>query len=289
MSGLLWSVPPIARNTFREAVRQPVFWIIVFVTIGLMWLTANIPLWTIAGAGENERMAKDIGLATVTLCGLLVAVFASSSVISDELEKKTALTVLSKPVTRGQFVLGKYIGIALVVLLACAIVGAILIVFTSWYVIGPREGEYVDHPDANVRHELIQRIRRDRIVAAHTIAQGTVLSYLQVMLLASVSVAISTRAPMVVNVTSCVVLFIVGRMADWMRSLIPGDGAVLKKVWAVAYSILPNLDNTYAQMTLAQGRTVSWEYMGWVTLHAGIYAVGALLLATYLLRRREIA
>jgi len=210
-------------------------------------------------------------------------------VISDELEKKTVLTVLSKPVTRGQFVLGKYIGIALAVLLACVIVGAVLAVFMSWYVIGPREGESLDNPDANVRHELIQRIRRDRIVATQTIAQGTALSYLQVMLLASVSVAISTRAPMVVNVTACVLLFIIGRMADWMRSLIPGDGAVLRKLWAVAYAILPNLDNTYAQMTLAQGTMVSWSFMGWVTLHATLYAIGLLLFATYLLKRREIA
>ena len=106
------AVVPIARNTFREAVRQPVFWILIFMSLLLLWVTSNLPLWTITGRQDDEKLAKDIGLATVTMCALMVALFACSSVISEELDKKTAMTVLSKPVTRGPFGVGKELGMA---------------------------------------------------------------------------------------------------------------------------------------------------------------------------------
>lgn len=293
------AVVPIAKNTFKEAVRQPVFWILIFMSLLLIWVTANLPLWTITGNQDDEKLAKDIGLAALTMCALLVALFACSSVISAELDSKTALTVLSKPVTRGQFVVGKYLGIALLVLLACAIVGAVLIAFICWYKVGPREGEYLDHPDEGVRSAVMERIRRDRMIVAQTITQGTVLSYLQVMLLSAVAVAISTRVGMVINMTVCIFLFVIGHMADWTRSLIEhafdggriteGGSRILVVIWKVVYAILPNLDNTQAQMTLAQGRLLSGGYLGWALVHSVLYIVAALLFGTWLLRRREIS
>ena len=289
---------PVAGNTFRETVRQPVFWIIVLVSISLIWLTSCLPLcWTSVGLATTEVMAKDIGLATVTMCGLLVALFASSIVVSDELEKKTALTVLSKPVSRSQFVIGKFLGIAVAVTLACLLAGTILVIIVCINVIGPHEGEHLDHPDESVRHELIHRIRRDQWLAAKTIAQGTYLSVLQVMFLAAISVAIATRATMVVNLLVCVVLFIVGRMANWLKSLIHGPpdggsvsgGGVLDVIWSVAYAILPNMDNANAQMTLAGGQLLSDRFIALTTLYTALYVVGILLVACALLKRREIA
>lgn len=303
---LAYNFLPIAGNTLRETVRQPVFWIIIFLSIGLMWLTSRLPLWTIGGLEADEVMAKDIGLASVTLCGLLVALFASSSVVSDELEKKTALTVLSKPVSRSQFVVGKFLGIALAVAMACLISGAALLIVLCVNVIGPREGEYSDHPDDTVVHELEGRIRRDQKLAAVTIAQGTLLSFLQVMFLAAISVAIATRATMVVNLSVCVMLFMVGRMANWLRSLIHGPpdvqsalagatdaaaetgGGLLKVVWSLAYSILPNMDNANAQMTLASGQILGARFLTLTTVYTALYVVGILLVACALLKRREI-
>jgi len=298
---------PVAGNTFRETVRQPVFWIIIFVSIGLMWLTSRLPLcWASVGLATTEVMAKDIGLATVTLCGLLIALFASSSVVSDELEKRTALTVLSKPVSRSQFVVGKFLGIAVAVGLACLVAGVALVIILCMNVIGPHEGEHIDHPDDSVRHELKQRLDRERWLAFKTISQGTYLSFVQVMFLAAISVAIATRATMVVNLSVCIVLFMVGRMANWLKSLIHGPpdvgsalagatnaaadagSGVLKVIWSVAYAILPNMDNANAQMTLASGQVLSARFLGLTTLYTALYVIGILLVACALLKRREI-
>jgi len=303
---LAYNFLPIAGNTFRETVRQPVFWIIIGVSIFLMWLTSRLPLWTISGLAADEVMAKDIGLAAVTLCGLLVALFASSSVVSDELEKRTALTVLSKPVSRSQFVIGKFVGIALAVALACVLAGASLVIVLCLNVIGPREGEVADHPDDSVRHELHKRLARERWLAGKTIAQGTYLSFVQVMFLAAISVAIATRATMVVNLSVCIVLFMVGRMANWLKSLLhsPPDfspalaeasdagakagSGFLKVLWSVAYAILPNMDNANAQMTLSTGQLLTGRFMGLTTLYTALYVIGILLVACALLKRREI-
>ena len=88
-------------------------------------------------------------------------------------------------------------------------------------------------------------------------------------------------------------------MADWTRSLIEhafdggriteGGSRILVVIWKVVYAILPNLDNTQAQMTLAQGRLLSGGYLGWALVHSVLYIVAALLFGTWLLRRREIS
>lgn len=107
----------IARNTLVESIRQPVFFILVMVS-GLMQLGNNFFSAYSMGysdsaevSGDN-KLLLDIGLATVLVCATLLAAFLATSVVSREIEQKTALTVVSKPVGRPLFVVGKYLGIA---------------------------------------------------------------------------------------------------------------------------------------------------------------------------------
>ena len=98
----------IARAASKEAVRQPVF--ILMLTIALIILVVNtfLPFFSL---GEDIKMLKDCGLATILICSLLLAVWTSSTSIAEEIEGKTAMTLLSKPINRRQFIVGKYLGI----------------------------------------------------------------------------------------------------------------------------------------------------------------------------------
>lgn len=107
----------IARNTLVESIRQPVFFILVL-ACGIMQAANNffsaysMGFSDSAEVSGDNKMLLDIGLSTVLVCATLLAAFLATSVVSREIEDKTALTVISKPVGRPLFVIGKYLGIA---------------------------------------------------------------------------------------------------------------------------------------------------------------------------------
>lgn len=113
----------IARNTFLESVRQPIFFIMVLLC-GLLqlfntWTTAFSMGYTdTAEVSGDNKLLLDIGLATTFVCAMLLAAFIATAALSREIENRTVLTVVSKPVARPAVVLGKYLGIAGAMLLA---------------------------------------------------------------------------------------------------------------------------------------------------------------------------
>lgn len=113
----------IARNTFVESVRQPIYFIVVAM-VGILqlfttWASAFSMGMTESGevSGDNKLML-DISLSTIFVAGMLLAAFLATAVLSREIENKTVLTVVSKPVGRPTVVLGKYLGVAAAIFIA---------------------------------------------------------------------------------------------------------------------------------------------------------------------------
>ena len=104
----------IFRNTFFESIRQPIALVLLVVaTLGLIFsnLLAGFTM------EDDQRMMIDLGLSTVFICGTLLAAFIATNVLNREIENRTALTVISKPVSRPLFVVGKFLGVAAALLL----------------------------------------------------------------------------------------------------------------------------------------------------------------------------
>lgn len=99
----------IIRNTFFESIRQPI--VLVMLVIASVFLILSNPLAAFT-MDDDQHMLIDIGMATVFLCGTLMAAFVATGVLTREIENKTALTVISKPVSRPLFVIGKFLGVA---------------------------------------------------------------------------------------------------------------------------------------------------------------------------------
>ena len=104
----------IARAAAKEAIRQPVFPLLLVVALVMLVFNTFIPFFSL---GEDVKMMEVCGLAMLLICGMFLAIWTSSMSISDEIEGKTAMTMLSKPVNRRQFILGKFLGIQTAVLL----------------------------------------------------------------------------------------------------------------------------------------------------------------------------
>ena len=99
----------IIRNTFFESIRQPIMLVVLMIATIAIVLANPLAAFTME---NDQRMLIDMGLATVFICGCLLAAFIATNVLGREIENRTALTVISKPVPRPLFVLGKFLGVA---------------------------------------------------------------------------------------------------------------------------------------------------------------------------------
>jgi len=137
----------ICKNTFVQTVRQPVYtWMLL---VAVMILVGSLPITNWAMATEyrdsNQRMLEGLGLGTLLVCGLIVASLSASSVLAREIEDKTALTVISKPVSRPMFVMGKFTGVAGAVMLFFYIAGLVYLM-TLRHKVVPAAYHKIDWP-----------------------------------------------------------------------------------------------------------------------------------------------
>lgn len=103
------TVLAIARNAFLESIRQPIFGLLVLAGIAALVLNVNLAAFTL---DDDDKLLVDLGLSTLFLCGLLLAAFTATSVLTREIDNRTVVTVVSKPVPRPAVVAGKYLGVA---------------------------------------------------------------------------------------------------------------------------------------------------------------------------------
>src|SRR5438445_5199205 len=100
----------IAFNTFREAVRDRGLYNLVYFAL---LLVGSTPLFGKISIGLERIVLVNLGLTAITIFGMVIAIFIGIGLVSKEIDKKTLYTVLSRPVRRWEFILGKYFGLSL--------------------------------------------------------------------------------------------------------------------------------------------------------------------------------
>ena len=112
----------IVRNTFLESVRQPILLVVAGAATLLIVLCNPFSAWTMK---DDQRMLIDLGLATVFLSITILSAFIATSVLGREIDNRTVLTVVSKPVPRPIFIVGKYVGVSLTMSLTLVYIGLV--------------------------------------------------------------------------------------------------------------------------------------------------------------------
>ncbi len=135
----LWG---IAANTFTETIRQPIYGVIILVTTGLLVLNIGISGYTL---DDDNKLLKDLGLSTLLLSGLFLAAFSAAGVLSREIDNKTVLTVISKPVGRPLFLGAKFIGLTGALAVAFYLCG-IIFLLTMRHKVLERASDQFDQP-----------------------------------------------------------------------------------------------------------------------------------------------
>lgn len=289
----------IFRHTFREVVSQPIFILLLLIAGAFVGLFKFLPFFTF---GEDTLMYKSVCLDMIMLLVLLATLFATSRSIFDEIEDRTMLTLMSKPVSRMEVLVGKYLGIVGAALLAVALLG-ILLAVCVWSRI-----PY----DYSIRSQSETRqVFEMRWMHMMGLIPSLILLWLQISVLAAIGVSLSTRFSLVVNLPVVILLYIAGSL---MRFLFPlsADGAPLQHAPAVvqglAYlvsNMLPYLrtfdlreSTVYATIALPGTRFVEeygavalsqiWKYVGIAFLNAVFYASFVLGIGMLMFSRREL-
>ncbi len=264
----------IARATTKEALRQPVFALLLAVSLVMLVVNTFVPFFSL---GDDVKMLEICGLATILICGMLMAIWTSSMSIADEIEGKTAMTLLSKPINRRQFIIGKFVGIQTAVLvLVLPVVAAFwcLIVYKVLY--DAREGSL----------ETTAAMAR---VEAFRILQPVVLGLLEIAVMSAISVAISTRLPMVVNMVTCLAIFVVGHLTPSLVRSNLGKLELVTFLARVIATVLPAVENYNVEAAIVTGSLVEAKYVGFAALYSAAYIAAAVLLAFILFEDRDLA
>jgi ABC-type transport system involved in multi-copper enzyme maturation permease subunit len=268
----------IALATAKEAIRQPAFFVLAGLAGAWLIISIFLPYFTF---NEDIKMYKDTGMTTISFACLLLTLLTASSTVAEEIEGKTAITLLSKPINRRQFIVGKFLGIELGALALFAILG---LVFAAgvWY-----KAAYDLREAAGTAEELMNGGRH-----VEQILPGLVLGFFEVTIIASISVAISTRLPMLVNLVVCIAIFFLGHLSPVLvESTATGGANELVRFMARLFAlVLPSLEYFNAGPAISTGSQIPW--VGYVLPALGycvMYSGAALLFAFLLFENRDVA
>jgi ABC-type transport system involved in multi-copper enzyme maturation permease subunit len=268
-------VSTIALATSKEAVAQPLYLLVLLIGGFLLMLYVIIPYNTF---GEDVKMYKDSGLMTIMVLAILVALWTASVSVADEIEGRTALTLLSKPISRRQFVVGKFLGIVWPIFLMFVILGTWMLIWVCCKVVyDARETSNPDPTWQLCANEMIGTV------------PGLVLAFMEVVVLTAISVAISTRLPMLPNLIIVGAIYVLGNLGPLIVQSSVGSNEFVSFFGQLVALVLPMLDVFNIQAAVAGGKRVPLDYLGWALLYCVLYSTVAMLLALILFEDRDLA
>jgi len=293
----------VAFAAFREGVRQPLFWVLFALGFAALLLSPIVPYFTF---GEDLTMVKDLGYDTMMLVAALFGTIAASQSISEEIEGRTAVTLMSKPVSRRQFLLGKFLGILLASLLMFALL--------SWFFEGVLLGKaWLDRLDPTptpvwITSALDRMSQADQptdllrgvfLWVDHTLSvlPGLVMTFSEVMVLLAVAVALATRATMVVNLATVLAIYFLANVTPVLVSIgqdakatTPGPVAELLSFTAGLFDmLLPALDYFRIGPALVTDAALPATYILSVAFYGVLYTLILLLFGLILFEDRDLA
>lgn len=247
----------IALNTFREGVKDKIFYAIVIFGIIIM---GSSKLISTLSLGEVDKITKDLGLATISLLGLLIAIFVGTKLVYEEISRKTIYTIISKPITRPQFVLGKYFGLLFIILVTIGILTAFF-----YFVIYLNLGE--------LNPNLLKAIA---------------LTFFELALITSIAIFFSTFTSPISSALFTVGMWVVGHFSTDLKALVQlSDSHLVRSMSIFLYYLVPNLSNFNIRGEVVHGVSVPSLFLLFSITYGVIYTAVVILISMLIFRRRS--
>ena len=275
LTGMAPKTSAIALATFKTEVSQPIFLILTVIGLIAILLSIYVPYYTL---GEDIKMFKESGLTLIRVMGIFLATWAASKSVAEEIEGRTALTVLSKPIGRTQFVLGKYFGIAMAV-------GCLFLVLGVWFFIWTSYKPVYD----TVESSALDFNWEISFAEAFSILPGLMLAFLECLIFVAISVAISTRVGILPAFLLTFSIYVLGHLTPNLVLSNVGQIEQVRFVGSVITILLPVLDHFDATTAVMTNAVVPLDYLGWAAIYCLLYSSIMLLLGLVFFQDRDLA
>jgi ABC-type transport system involved in multi-copper enzyme maturation permease subunit len=267
----------IAVYTWREGIRKKTlvgFLILsLLVIFGSFFMGSFLDYQTVGSASTDIdlKLVKDICVSTISIFGVLIAIFISASVVPNEMENKVIYTVLSKPVRRFQYLLGKFVGVQLIIIVNLALMGGLF--FIALY--------------------LQQRVLPTLLL------WSILLTYFEFLIVSAFTFAVScTSTSSVLPTIAGLFIYFVGNLTEYLkdmenRAAASGETVDLVMSWtaAVLRNILPNLQNFSLKTQLLNGQPndpPSDVLIPQLIVYSLVFSVAGFIIAYWIFRRKEL-
>lgn len=257
-TGFLPRILTIATNAFREAVRDRILYnLILFVLL----ITASAIFLGELTAGQEARVIVNLGLSSVLIFGTFISIFVGVSLVWKEIEKRTVYSIFAKPVGRGEFIIGKYLGLCLTLLANVAVMGigvtvALVYVGGGQLIIG--------------------------------VWSAVLLIFLELTVTTAVAILFSSFSTPALSALLTFFVFIIGHFSSSLRDLAQGlTSNVSKTVIEALYYLLPNLSHFSFITETSNGMLLPGSMIGTAAVYAIVLDVILLTITVIIFSRRN--
>jgi len=250
-------IATIARNTFKEAKRDRVLYLLFFFAAVCIVFSRVLAVLTV---GDRVKIIKDVGLASISLFGVLMAILMGTGLVYKEIDKKTIFTLLAKPLRRAEFILGKYLGLVLTLFVMTVLMSVIFLAVLALHT---------------------SRIDWSLLVAVLFI-------FIELLLVTAVAILFSTFSTPILSSIFSLAFYLIGHLSWGLETLIkkmrPGAGRTLARI---LYTALPDLENFNFKTEVVHNLPIPPRIYVFSTVYGLCYAAFVLGLAIWVFRKRD--
>lgn len=260
----------IALNVFRESVRDKVLYNLVLFAIVLIGASYLIGQLT---AGQDVKIIKDLGLAATSLFGLFIAIFVGISLVSKEVDRRSAYPLFAKPIRRAEFVVGKYAGLLLTLLanLAVMTIALYAVLFFLSRGVPPQVQATWDAPALDP-----------------ALLKAMALIYVNLAVVTAVAVFFSTYSSPMLSAVFTIGVYLAGQFsADLKRFDLVVASPAAAAIAKACYYVLPDFATFDVKLAVVHGAPISSGYMASTIAYAAMYVAALLCGAVMIFSRRD--
>jgi len=247
----------IALNTFRENLRDKIFYNLLFFALLLIGFSVLLADLTIT---EHRKIVTDMGLAAINLVGVILAIFIGIGLVSKEIERRTVYTILARPISRAQFILGKYLGLMFTILVNIVIMLMVYLA-TLWVYRAP------------FHWALLQAIE---------------LIFVELLLVTALALFFSTFSTSTLSAIMTLGFYVIGHLTTDLKGIAQkSHSEAVQAVMTGLYYLCPNLEMLNMKGQAAMGTPVSLSYQAWASTYGLLYAALLISAACTVFQRRD--
>lgn len=257
----------IAYNTFREAIRDKILYnllIFALVIIGASYLLSTLTL------GEQSKIILDLGLGSMNLFGVLIAIFVGIGLVNKEIERKTIYTIITKPIARYQFLIGKYFGLVATLFVNLSIM---LVGFYCSFYLQKTGFFFLNAPEVHLDLGFYKAV---------------FLIFIELMVVTGIAILFSTFTTSTLAAIFTLFFYVIGHLLGTLKELaLKLQDPLSKNLLDGLYYFLPNLEKFNIKSEVVHHIPISTQYVLMSTLYGILYISPLLLLASLIFQKRD--